>query len=147
MHGQQNIYIKNPCYLLCLHRGPLYVVLFFHTSRLTLSTQTRFWNIQLSSHPSTPLMKFLKTELLWNLKHRYRTLQAENFEFAFILQGVRKETQSMGNAYKQVYYQIIAPIFDLQKYCYMFRLQPAAILTELNNIQRHIQRCYVTCRS
>jgi len=76
-------------------------------------------------------MKFIKTALLWNLKHRYITLQAENFEFAIIPQGVRKETQSMGNAYKQVYYQIIAPIFDLQKYSYMFRLQPAAILTEL----------------
>jgi len=69
--------------------------------------------------------------LLWNLKHHYRTLQAENFEIAFILQGVRKETQSMGNPYKQVYYQIIAPIFDLQKYSYMFWLKPATILTEL----------------
>jgi hypothetical protein len=37
----------------------------------------------------------------------------------------------MGNAYKQVSYQILAPIFDLQKYSYMFRLQPAAILTKL----------------
>jgi len=77
-------------------------------------------------------MKFLTTALLWSLNHRYKTLQAKNFEVAFILQSVRKEMQSMGNAYKQVYYQIITPIFDLQKYSYMFRLQPANILKELH---------------
>ena len=51
---------------------------------------------------SSPITKFLKTALLWGLKHRYRTSQADNFEFAFILQGVRKETQPMGNAYKRI---------------------------------------------
>jgi hypothetical protein len=31
---------------------------------------------------------------------------------------------------KQIYYQLIAPIFDLQKYSYMFRLPFVAILRE-----------------
>jgi len=38
--------------------------------------------------------------------------------------------------YKQVYYQLIVPVFDVQKYCYMFRL-PSKPSSGSNSIQRH----------
>ena len=38
--------------------------------------------------------------------------------------------------YKQVYYQLIVPVFDIQKYCYMFRL-PSRPSSGNNIIQRH----------
>jgi len=38
---------------------------------------------------------------------------------------------SISVTYKQVHYQLTAPIFDLQKYSYMFQVQPVAILSDL----------------
>jgi hypothetical protein len=37
----------------------------------------------------------------------------------------------------QVYYDIIEPIFDSQKYCYVFRLPSVAILSELEFSEIH----------
>ena len=34
------------------------------------------------------------------------------------------------DTHKQVYDQLIAPIFELQKYCYMFRLPSVSVLRE-----------------
>jgi hypothetical protein len=48
--------------------------------------------------------------------------------------------------YKELYYQLIAPIFHLQKYSYMLRLQPVDILGSYN-FQRHVQRCFAACQS
>jgi hypothetical protein len=35
------------------------------------------------------------------------------------------------SVYKQVYYQLISTVIDLQKYSYMFWVQPGGILREL----------------
>lgn len=39
--------------------------------------------------------------------------------------------------YKQVYYQLTVPIFELQKYSYLFWLLSVVMLREQNNIERH----------